>query len=73
MEVEVLVVVGVMMMMMMMMMIEQTLGVRVCSIMSVYLSVDVRVIRQSQYIMDKTRVALIRGRHKLDEINQNGN
>ena len=29
-------------------------------------SVDVRVIRQSTYLMDKTRVALIRGRHYMN-------
>ena len=35
-------------------------------------SVDVRVMRQSHYLMDKTRVALIRGRHKIHELSQNG-
>lgn len=36
-------------------------------------AVDVRVMRQSHYLMDKSRVALLRGRHQIKTLSQNGN
>ncbi len=40
----------------------------ICMFSILYVSVTVRVMRQSMYPMDKSRVALIRGRHKIREL-----